>query len=137
MKASIPRGDFILVDSQSSLPITYYYCGPREIVPIDMSFGGFYQFSCNGNTIVSLRIWKLVTKNFRLQFEKMARSHGLKPGDRVWVYQTGWGPDLGTELAGQDAAFRCLTPRKFGGGVTVTPFIVGPEFMPEAPSGAC
>ncbi len=137
MEESIPRGDHILVDFQSSLPMTYYFCGPKNIIAVETFHGDYFEFTCNGYPIVSLQIWKLIPRSFQLKFEKMARSHGLKPGDRVWVYQTGWGADLGTDLAANDPAFRCLAPRKFGGGVTVTPFIVGPDFSPEPPLGAC
>ena len=137
MKESIPRGDLILVDYQSSLPLTYYLCGPKVIFPIETFQGDYFEFTCNGYSIVSLHIWKLIPQSFQLQFEKMARSHDLKSGDRVWVYQTGWGVELGTELAAHDAAFRCLAPKRFGSGVTVTPFIVGPDFSPEPPMGAC
>ena len=137
MEQSVPRGDLILVDYQSSLPLAYYLCGPKVIFPIETFSGNYFEFSCNGYSVVSLHMWKVIPQNFRLQFEKMARSHSLKSGDRVWVYQTGWGADVGTELAANDAAFRCLAPKRFGGGVTVTPFIVGPDFSPEPPSGAC
>ena len=137
MEQSIPRGDLILVDYQSSLPLTYYLCGPNVIFPIELYDREYFEFQCNGYTVVSLHIWKLVAKSLPYQFEKMARGRGLKPGTRVWVYQTGWGTDLGTELAGQDAAFKCLRPRSFGTGVTVTPFVVGQDFKAQAPPGAC
>ena len=137
MEQSVPRGDLILVDYQSSLPFAYYLCGPKVIFPIETFHGDYFAFTCNGYSVVSLHVWKLIPQSFQLQFEKMARSHDLKSGDRIWVYQTGWGVDLGTELAGHDAAFRCLTPKSFGGGVAVTQFIVGPDFSPESPLGAC
>jgi hypothetical protein len=71
-----------------------------------------------------------------MQFEKTARGRSLKSGDRVWVYQTGWGPDLGTDLVEHDASFRCLAPAKIG-GVTVTPFLVGPDFSAQPTHGGC
>ena len=137
MEQSIPRGEFILVDYQSSLPLAYYLCGPRTIIPIETFSGAYFEYSCNGYAVVSLNMWKVIPGGFRLQFEKMARAHSLKPGNRVWVYQTGWGVDVGTDLAGHDAAFRCLAPKRFGVGVTVTPFIVGRDFSPESPLGTC
>ncbi len=137
MQRSIPQGDRILVDFQSSLPMTYYFCGPRNIIAIETFQGNYFEFTCNGYPIVSLKVWKLIPRSFPMQFEKMARAHDLKPGDRVWVYQTGWGDDLGSELAAHDAAFRCLAPTKFGGGVTVTPFVVGADFSPQPPLGDC
>src|SRR5579863_10365936 len=137
MEKSVPRGDHILADYQSSLPFAYYLCGPKVIFPIEMFHEDYFEFSCKGYSVVSLHIWKLIPQSFRPQFERMARSRGLKPGDRVWVYQTGWGVDLGSELADHDAAFRCLAPKRFGGGITVTPFVVGPDFLPQPPSGPC
>jgi Dolichyl-phosphate-mannose-protein mannosyltransferase len=137
VEQSVPRGDLILVDYQSSFPLEYYLCGPKVIFPIKMFYGDNLEFSCNGYSVVPLRIWKVIPESFRAQFEKMARSHSLKSGSRVWVYQTGWGADVGTDLAGHDAAFRCLAPKRFGGGITVTEFIVGPDFSPESPMGAC
>lgn len=137
MEQTIPAGDVILVDYQSSFPITYYLCGPKTIFPIDSFSGDPSAFPCNGYTVVSLRIWKLIPRSFPYQFEKMAKARGLAPGTRVWLYQTGWGPDLGAELPGQDFAFRCLAPRRFGDGVSVTPFVVGPDLSPLPASGPC
>ncbi len=139
MKHTIPRGDLILVDFQSSQQLSFYLCGPKFIVPIQaFRFQGFdFKISCNGYSVVSLHAWKLIAPGFPLQFEKMARSHGLHPGDRVWVYQSGWGSNLGMDLAEKSPKFRCLAPKSFGGTVTVTPFLVGPDFLPAPPSQAC
>ena len=137
MEQSIPKGDLILVDYQSSLPLAYYLCGPDVVFPTQLYDSEYFEFQCNGYTVVSLHVWKLIAKSLPYQFEKMARGRGLKPGIRVWVYQTGWGTDLGSELAGQDTAFKCLAPKKFGRDVTVTPFVVGQDFAPLAPPGAC
>jgi hypothetical protein len=137
MQQTVPRGDLFLVDYQSSLPFAYYLCGPKVIFPVEIFQGEYFEFSCNGYSVISLHIWKLVPNSFRFQFEKMAQAHDLKDGKRVWVYQTGWGSDLGSELAGHDAEFRCLAPKRFGGAVTVTPFVVGPKYMPQSPLGSC
>lgn len=137
LEHSVPHADHILVDYQSSLPMAYYLCGPKVIFPIETFSGNYFDYACKGYSVVSLNMWKVIPQNFQLQFEKMARSHSLRSGDRVWLYQTGWGADVGTELAGHDPAFRCLAPKKFGGGITVTPFIVGPDLSPEPPLGGC
>jgi hypothetical protein len=137
MEQSVPQGDLILVDYQSSLPLAYYLCGPKTIFPIEMFHQDYFEFECHGYSVASLHVWKLIPQSFRFQFEKMARARDLKRGERVWIYQTGWGGDLGTELAAHDAAFRCLAPKRFGGDVTVTPFVVGPDFTPEPPLGSC
>lgn len=137
VEQSAPQGDHILVDYQSSLPLAYYLCGPRSIFPIEMFHQNYFDFTCKGYSVVSLHVWKLIPQNLRSQFHQMALSRGLEPGDRVWIYQTGWGDDFGSELAARDASFRCLAPRKFGEGVTVTLFVVGPDFSPQPPLGDC
>ncbi len=129
---SIQAGDYILSDYQSSPPFRFYFCGPKVFFPTEDFHGGYFDFTCKGKSVVTLPVYKLIPQTFPKEFQKMARAHGLKPGERVWVYQTGWGLDLGTELAGHDAAFRCLAPSKFGERITVTPFVVGPDLMPES-----
>jgi len=137
MKETIPLGDHILVDFQSSLPITYYFCGPQQIVPVETFNGEYFDFACNGNPIVSLHTWKAGAVGFPMQFQKMALARGLKPGDRVWLYQTGWGDNLDTQLDRRDPKFQCLNPRNFGPGITVIPFVVGPDYFPTAAPQNC
>jgi len=137
MKQSIPAGDPIVVDFQSFLPVTYYFCGPSVIVPIETIKGDYFGTTCNGNQIISLNNWKLIAPSFPLLFEKMARRNGLRPGERVWVYQTGWGGTFDADLPEQDQAFRCLAPKKFGGAIVVVPFVVGQDFMPAVSPSTC
>src|SRR6202035_4751658 len=85
MEQSVPRGDLFLVDYQSSLPFAYYLCGPKVIFPVEIFQGDYFEFNCNGYSVISLHIWKLVPNSFRMQFEKMAQAHDLKDGKRVWV----------------------------------------------------
>jgi hypothetical protein len=137
MKGTIPLGDHILVDFQSSLPIAYYFCGPKQIIPFETFNGDYFDFACGGNPIVSLHTWKAGAVGFPLQFQKMALARRLGPGDRVWFYQTGWGDTLDTQLDRRDPAFQCLNPRNFGHGVTVIPFVVGPDYLPKTASQSC
>jgi dolichyl-phosphate-mannose-protein mannosyltransferase len=137
MRKTIPRGDHLFVDLESLMPAAYYFCGPEEIVPFKTFEGRFYEFSCRGNLIVSLPNWKLLPAVFQSQFEDMARSYNLKPGDRVWVYQTGWGLNLDTALASYDSRFRCMEPKTLGANTTIIPFTVGPDFQPALLPGSC
>jgi hypothetical protein len=137
MEQSIPRGSLVVVDYQSSLPITYYLCGPKTIMPRDTHQGEYSRFDCNGYSVVSLHIWKLIAESFPMQFKQMAQNTGLKPGDRIWVFQSGWGKNLGAELPKLDPKFRCLAPKNFGENISVIPFVVGPDFSPSAPSPGC
>jgi 4-amino-4-deoxy-L-arabinose transferase-like glycosyltransferase len=139
IRQSVPRGDLVLVDFQSSFAIAYYLCGPGEIVEITRLRGEFSEFSCGGHSIVfpSYHVWKLTAGNFPSQFEKMAHTYGLKPGDRVWVFQYGWGANLDTELPLHLPRFRCIAPKTFGDDLTVIPFVVAPDFAPATPAANC
>lgn len=59
MEQSIPRGDLILVDYQSSMPLSYYLCGPAQTISIDRSSSDFDQFNCNGYSVVSISLRSL------------------------------------------------------------------------------
>ena len=136
---SIPRSETILVDYQSSLPLTYYLCGPKAAAQIEPSQDEFVRFRCDGYSIVSTKydVYKLTPGNFPAQFEEMARTEGLEPGDRVWVFQNGWGANLDTELPSHFQKFRCLSPTSFGANLTVIPFLVGPDWLPASPATNC
>ena len=137
IQQAIPRGDLILVDYQSSLPLAYYLCGSRQVVSIDRSHAEFDKFSCNGYPIVSLHLWKLRAEALPLQFPKLARTYGLKPGDRFWVFQAGWGGSLVEDLPWFFPQFRCLAPKNFGEDISVIPFVVGPDLLPATPLKNC
>ena len=137
MQESIPRGGLILADYQSSLPLTYYLCGPKTVLPWDTNRGEYSRFDCNGYSVDSVHVWKLSPGNFAPQFAHLAHSAGLKPGETVWVFQSGWGTNLGAELPKQETKFRCLAPKNFGKNISVTPFVVGPDFAASAPSPGC
>lgn len=136
---SVPRNEAILSDLQGSVVLPYYLCGPREMIRFDKSHGDFSDFSCDGYSVLgeNSRIWKLHAGNFGSEFKKMVRDHALKPGDRVWVFQTGWGTNLDVELPGYSRQFRCLTPKSFGTNITVIPFVIGPDFSPVTPIKTC
>jgi hypothetical protein len=137
MEQSVPRGDHFLLDYQSSIPFEFYFCGPKVMFPIETFHGFYFDFSCKGDSAVVLRQWKLLRQTFPGEFQTMARTHNLKPGDRVWLFQTGWGTDMGTDLATHDPAMRCINPKQLGGGITITPFVVGPDLFPAPSLGGC
>ena len=137
IQQSIPRGSIILVDAQSNLPLSYYLCGPKTIIPADPYKSDYFRFDCNGYSIISLHLWKLITGSFPPQFKRTALANGLKPGDRIWIFQAGWGENLGVELPKRDSKFRCLAPSVFGENISVFPVVVGPDLSPVAASPGC
>ena len=136
VQKSIPGKDLILVDFKSSLAIAYYLCTPEEAHNSFASERQFIPMRCSGHSIVSLnyRVWDLNAKNFLPVFEQMAHEYRLKPGDRVWVFQTDWEADLDTDLQQHFPEFRHLAPKRFGGAIVIIPFVVSPQLLPAEPA---
>jgi hypothetical protein len=137
MRHSIGSGDRILVDMQSSFPFAYYYCNRRELLTMQPSGPEYRDFSCNGHTIVSVILWKLAPIGFPSQFENVARRYGWKAGDRVWLFQNGWGKTLAGELQQTNPRYRCLGSKNYGENLSVIPFVVGPDLLPDTPESNC
>lgn len=135
--ASIPRGESILLDKQSSFMMAYYLCGPQETPSFDATQGEFFRFSCGGYSFVGFSLWKLKADTFVSEFDRVAHTYGWKPGTRVWVVQAGWGVNLDVGLPSQSRQFRCLTPRIFGQNISVIPFVTAPDLSPNASSPNC
>jgi uncharacterized membrane protein len=140
IQRSIPPGAPILMDFHSSLLARFYLCDRSAIIPFDgTSRNDFETFSCAGHTIISLpsKYWKLTSGTFAPQFEKMTRGYGLRSGDRVWVFQSGWGMNLDATLPQYLPKYRCLTATRFGENISIIPFIVNSDYSPAVPDAAC
>jgi len=135
MKGAIPRSDLIVTDFQSSPLLSYYLCGPGPMVG-GLIRGEHFDISCGGYRMVSSATWKFLVENFEPDFQEMAEQYRLAPGQRVWIFQTGWGSNLDTELPWFVPKFRCLTSQSFGQNITVIPFVVGPDRLPALPPGS-
>ena len=132
MHQATSNGDLILADQESSLPLAYYYCGPEAADLLNWSGENFDQFHCQGHPIVTLNFWHLRAEGLADSFEKMTRNYGLKPGNRVWVFQAGWKGYLLAQLPRQLAQFRCIAPKTFGENITIVPLVVGPDLSPAS-----
>jgi hypothetical protein len=137
MKQSVAPGELVLLDRQSRFLIAYYLCDPQRPTWVP-SWPETERFECGELAVVSLNdLWKLVPASFPPRFEDVARAYGLKPGDRVWVFQAGWGLNLDTVLLEHVPQFRCLRSRTFGENIAVIPFVVGPDLLPAAAVRDC
>jgi 4-amino-4-deoxy-L-arabinose transferase-like glycosyltransferase len=131
MHQALPAGDLILVDQESSLPLAFYYCEPQANL-LNWSGAEFDELRCQGHPVVTLHFWHLRAEGLAESFEKMARHYGLKPGNRVWVFQAGWKGYLLAELPHELAQFRCVLPKTFGENITIVPLMVAPDLSPVA-----
>ena len=138
VRQTIPRGDHILVDMQSSALIAYYLCDPGDTIWIEPYRRDFNPFSCDGYSVVSTndRAWKFTPDNFESRFGAMATAFQLKPGDRVWLFQAGWGTNLDVNLPWFVKKYSCLTSKNFGSNITVIPFVVDAYLSPGLPPGS-
>lgn len=138
VRQSAPRSDHIMLDMQSSGLIAYYLCDPADTIEIEPYRREFNPFTCNGYSVVSTndRAWKLTPENFVSKFEEMATAFQWRPGDRVWVFQAGWGTNLDVNLPWFVKKYSCLTAKTFGSNITVIPFVVGADLSPDLPPGS-
>jgi uncharacterized membrane protein len=137
MQQTISPSDLILTDYESALILVYYFCGPKVILPTGTFTLPASRVKCNGHTIASFQIWSMDAGFFLSNFGKIVRAQRLMPGDRVWVFESGWSATLSQQLPLNSPEFRCLDPKTFGANISVIPFKVGPDFSPVATVTNC
>lgn len=136
IRRTVPQGGLILTDYQSALLAVYYLCGPELILPTGTFNRPASRVKCNGLTIASFQDWGMKAPFFLAQFEKVVRAQRVVPGEKVWVFQSGWDPTLARDLPLASPQLRCVKPEVFGDNVSVTPLVVGPDYSP-APLTDC
>ena len=130
IQQTIPTGGLIMTNYQSALLLVYYFCGPELILPVGTFNLSASRAKCYGYTIASFQTWLPQAPFFISQFGKIARAQHLTPGDRVWVFQSGWDPTLARDLPASSPQFRCDHPKTFGDNIAVIRLAVGPDFSP-------
>jgi hypothetical protein len=138
IRETAARSDAILVDLQGGFLLSYYLCDQGDYYLPPPSGSQFARFGCGGYSTISTddRTWKLTPDNFEARFEQAAAAYKLKPGDTVWVFQSGWGANLDTELPWFVPKYRCLVSRNFGAKIAVIRFVVGQDLSPGLPAGS-
>lgn len=134
---SVPPGDVILADYESSVTLAYYLCGSAGAIPNEDYRRDVGHYQCAGYTVLQPPVWKLIPQNLQIEFKKAAQVYGLKPGDRVWVFQAGWGLTYADTPPKDVPATGCGSPKGFGANVAITPFVVGPDLLAVSPLAGC
>jgi len=134
---SVPQGDVILADYESSVTLAYYLCGSAGAIPNEAYRGDIGRYECAGYTVLQPPVWKMIPQNLQLVFKRAAQVHGIKPGARVWVFQAGWGETYADALPNGVPATGCGSPKGFGANIAITPFVVGPDLLPVSPLTGC
>jgi hypothetical protein len=138
LRQSAAKDEVIFVDYQSSFLLVYYLCGPNVVLQPTGLIRGFYRFVCNGHTIITnYAQWKMTSDDFPQRFQDMVRIQRLKPGDRVWLFQAGWEPNLDVKPAANSPSLGCGAAANFGSNITVIPFLVGTDRAAAPATARC
>jgi hypothetical protein len=133
VRENTQRSDLIFTDYQSDLILGHYLCQQRPI-SLELTPADFEQFSCAGHRIVASDFraaWMFWADNFPREWQRAVKSYNLKPGETVWIVQTGWGVDLPEDLQRHYAEFRGLNFQSFGKNIQIFKMTVG-QPMPAA-----
>jgi dolichyl-phosphate-mannose-protein mannosyltransferase len=127
IQRDINPSEIIFTDYQTDLILGHYLCQQHPISP-DTAPANFEQFSCAGHRVVSTDYkseWMFWANNFPRHWQQLVEAYSLKPGDTVWVFQTGWGIGLPEDLRKSFAEFRDLQFESFGDNIKVFKMTVG------------
>jgi hypothetical protein len=88
---------------------------------------GLKTYPCGGYqvTTTSPEVNILTAEVFPEKWHEFVLQQRLKPGDAIWVLQTGWDIDLARGLQRKFPQFRDLNPQSFGRNITLFQLTVG------------
>jgi hypothetical protein len=135
VKQKVDPSDIIFTDYQSDLILGHYLCQQRPI-SLDAAPANFEQFSCAGQRVVSTDYkneWMFWANNFPKDWQLFVQAYSLRPGDTVWIFQTGWGVDLPEDLRRNLAEFHDLHFESFGKNIKIFKMTVGQPMPATAP----
>jgi 4-amino-4-deoxy-L-arabinose transferase-like glycosyltransferase len=127
IQKNVSPSEIIFVDYQTDLILGHYLCRQRPI-SLDPAPADFEQFSCAGHHVVSTGYkseWMFWANNFPRHWQQLVEAYSLKPGDTVWVFQSGWGIGLPEDLRKNFAEFRDLQFASFGDNIKTFKMTVG------------
>jgi len=121
VKKNIDSSTLIFVDYQTDLILGHYLCEQRPIF-FETAATNFEQFSCGAHRVVSTDYkseWRFWSDNFPKVWQQFVQAYNLKPGETVWIFQTGWNVDLPKDSNRHFAEFRDLRFQSFGNNIKV------------------
>ncbi|MGA9509044.1 MAG: glycosyltransferase family 39 protein [Candidatus Sulfotelmatobacter sp.] len=126
IKKNVKPNDLIFTDYQTDLILGHYLCQQRPI-SFEAAPVTFEQFSCGGHRVVSqdYKGWQFWAPNFSQEWHRLVEDYKLKPGDRVWIVQAGWGVSLPQDLQHHFEEFRDLHFESFGKNILIFKLTVG------------
>jgi hypothetical protein len=127
IRQNMDPSDLIFTDYQTDLILSHYLCQQRP-VSLDLAPANFEQFSCAGHRVASTDYkteWMLWANNFPQHWQQLVQAYNLKPGDTVWIFQSGWGIELPEDLRKHFAEFHDLRFESFGDNIKIFKMTVG------------
>jgi hypothetical protein len=93
LREQVAPNQVVFTDFQSCV-LLGYYLGRHDITPFPHHYPDLAEFSFSGYRVISAIPWYLDAQTFADEFDHLKRVYHLKPTDRVWVFQAGWGDRL-------------------------------------------
>jgi len=127
VRQRIDPSEIIFTDYQTDLILGHDLCQQRPI-SFEAAPPGFEQFSCAGRRVVSAdykMAWMFWADNFPEDWRRFVQAYNLKPGDTVWIFQSGWGVKLPEDLRKHYAEFHDLHFDSFGANIKIFKMTVG------------
>ena len=127
IRQGVSSDDVVFVDFQTSFLLRFYLC--PEISFTGLPPAAFRTFPCGGHRAISLgpETNVLTANSFPRRWDEMVRTHDLKPGQTVWIFQAGWDIGLARELQERVPKFRDLRAESFGRNISLFRLSVGQE----------
>jgi 4-amino-4-deoxy-L-arabinose transferase-like glycosyltransferase len=96
LRQSAPPGGFIFTSYQASI-LLGYYLGRNQVTTRFMPGPGeLVEFPYGGYRVVASYLWSFPSPEcFDGELERFVAAYDLRPGDRVWALDAGWGVNIG------------------------------------------
>jgi hypothetical protein len=117
LRQSAPPGSAVFSDYQSGLLLGYYTCG-HDVVQVFPPLQRFARFDCGPYSAITARPeeWRFNADVLPQELISVAKTYGLAPGTKVWLFDAGWINDLAPALSRGGG---CAEPRFFGENILI------------------
>lgn len=117
LRQSAPPGSIVFSDYQSGLLLGYYACG-HDVVQVFPPLQRFAKFDCGPYSAITARPeeWRFNAGVLPQESISVAKTYGLAPGTKVWLFDAGWINDLAPALSRGGG---CAAPRFFGENILI------------------
>lgn len=120
LRHNVPPGSIVLTDNQGGLLLSYYVCG-YPAVQFERPYELFHDAHCGGDEVLSLSpgLWIFKPATFPEQLNSLEKTHGLAPGQTLWLFQAGWLIDQEKDFRAELGELGCPSTRNFGRNIFI------------------